>query len=286
MTETLEITPQLVGIILCGALAIIGGIGLITLRKAVHAALSLAFVMVNLAVIYALFDAALLAAAQVIVYTGAILMLFLFVIMLVGVDRTESHREPIRGLKPTAIVAGIGLCALIILGVGSALTATPVGLESANATWGGNVESLAVLIFQSYVFPFEYISALMIIAPVGAMVLAHGARLRPKRTQADRAAERIAAYAKSGAHPGPLPNAAVTALHDSIATPALLPDGSISAASVAEAMVERDAVVNTQWVAARTAERFAELNGEVEPAVVTPEPLELIDTDEERGALK
>jgi NADH-quinone oxidoreductase subunit J len=272
---------------ICGACCVAGAVGLVFFRKAVHSALALAFVMVNLAVMYAALDAALLAAAQVIVYTGAILMLFLFVIMLVGVDRTESHRESIPGQGVVAVLAGLGTLGLLVLGIGGAWAGVaPKGLDAANAAQGGNVESLAALIFSDYVFAFEYISALMIIAPVGAMVLAQQARLRPKATQKDRAAERLRRYVETGAHLGPKPNSGVTALQDSIAVPGLLPDGSVSADSVSATMVARDAVVNSQVVAQVAAQRFAELSGEAEPMVIDPQPIELVDTDEERELLK
>jgi NADH-quinone oxidoreductase subunit J len=272
---------------ICGACCLAGAAGLLSFRKAVHAALALAFTMVNLAVMYASLDAGLLAAAQVIVYTGAILMLFLFVIMLVGIDRTESHRESIPGQSVAAIIAGLGTLGLLVFGIGGAFAGyEPVGLEAANAADGGNVESLAALIFGKYVFAFEYISALMVIAPVGAMVLAQQARLRPKATQKDRALERMRVFAETGAHLGAKPNSGVTALQDSIAVPALLPDGSISADSVSEVMVSRDAVVNTAAIAQVTAQRFAELAGEAKPAIINSQPIELVDTDEEKELFK
>jgi NADH-quinone oxidoreductase subunit J len=119
------------------------------------------------------------------------------------------------------------------------------------------------------------------------MVLAQHARLVPKSTQRTRAAARIEAYATSGTHPGTLPNSGILALHNSIATPALLPDGSVSKDSVSPTMIARDAVVHAPAVAEYTKQRFAELEGGAEPAVFAhTEPLELIDTDEERQVLK
>jgi NADH-quinone oxidoreductase subunit J len=277
------VSGQLLVFVICGAFAVLGALGLLFFHKAVHAALSLALVMINLAAIYAALDAALLAMAQVIVYTGAILMLFLFVIMLVGIDRRESHRELIPGQGVVAILAGIGTLGLLVFAILGSFPAQAVGLEAAN---GGNVESLAALIFGSYVFAFEFISALMIIAPIGAMVLAQQARLTAKKTQRERAAARIEAYAQKGVHPGTLPNSGVTALQDSIAVPGLLPAGRISTSSVSQAMVDRDAVVNVHAVSLLTAQRFAELSGEVPPAIIKPEPVDLVDTKDERELLK
>jgi NADH-quinone oxidoreductase subunit J len=280
------ITGQLIVFVICGAFALLGAVGLLFFHKAVHAALCLAVVMINLAVIYAALDAGLLAAAQVIVYTGAILMLFLFVIMLVGIDRKESHREPIPGQSVVAVIAGVGTLGLLIFAVLGSFPADAIGLDAANAAEGGNVESLAALIFGKYVFAFEFISALMVIAPIGAMVLAQQARLTPKATQKDRALARIEAYATDGVHPGAKPNSGVTALQDSIAVPSLLPTGHISVDSVSQAMVDRDAVVNTAAVSLITAQRFAELSGEAEPAIIEDAPIELVDTEEERELLK
>ncbi|MDR1852247.1 MAG: NADH-quinone oxidoreductase subunit J, partial [Propionibacteriaceae bacterium] len=251
----------------CGVCTIVGALGLISLKKPIHAVLCLAFVMVNLAAIYAALDAALLAAAQVIVYTGAILMLFLFVVMLVGVDPTESHRETIKGQRVLAAIAALGMLVLLLLAIGGNIPAETVGLEGANGT-DGNVVSLAKAIFGEYVFAFEYISSLMIIAPVGAMVLASHARLLPKKTQRDRAADRMERYKEDGVLPTPHPSAGVLARNNSIATPALLPDGSISAESVSPTMITRNKVVHSQVVAEVTKQRFAELAGEAPPAII------------------
>ena len=110
---------------------------------------------------------------QIIVYTGAILMLFLFVLMLVGVDITESLVETIKGQRTLAIVAGLGFGALLVFAVGNAIVGPNIGLRADNAEYGGNVQGIAALIFGRYVFAFEATSALLITAAVGAMVLAH-----------------------------------------------------------------------------------------------------------------
>jgi len=247
---------------ICGPLAVLAAVGLVMFRKAVYSALSLAFLMLNLAAIYASLQAPFLAAVQVIVYTGAIMMLFLFVLMLVGVDRPDSFVETIKGHKIIAGIAALGTVGLIVFGVGQAVVGAPVGLDGtngANVANGGNVEGIAALIFSRYVFAFELTSALLITAAVGAMVLAQNARLRPKVTQKDRAAARIRAYATQGTHPGSLPNSGVLALHNSIGTPALLPDGTVSPASVSQVLVERDAIVDTKALATRTTEAFGQI---------------------------
>jgi NADH-quinone oxidoreductase subunit J len=204
--------------------------GILVVRKAVHAALLLAVVMVSLAVLYAVLEAPFLFAVQIIVYTGAILMLFLFVLMLVGVDASDSLTETIRGQKLAAIVVGLLFGSTLVIAISQVSFGTAVGLDQANA--GGNVQNLADLLFSTWVLAFETTSALLITAAVGAMVLAHKERLEPKATQADLAARRVREYADSGKHLGPLPAPGVYARHNAVDTPALLPDGSPSELSL------------------------------------------------------
>src|SRR6186997_1563083 len=145
-------------------------IGILFARKAVHAALLLAAVMISLAVQYAVQDAPFLFVVQIIVYTGAILMLFLFVLMLVGVDASDSVVETIRGQRVMAIVVGLLFGLVLVIGVGQVSLGAIVGLDAANSD--GNVPGLAQLLFSKYVFAFEATSALLITAALGAMVLA------------------------------------------------------------------------------------------------------------------
>src|SRR6478736_5814095 len=208
-------------------------LGILFARKAVHAALLLAVVMVSLAIMYAVQNAPFLFAVQIIVYTGAVLMLFLFVLMLVGVDT-------IRGQRVAAVVFGVLFAVLLILGITQSILGAVQGLEKANRT--GNLSALAQLLFSRYVFAFEVTSALLITAAVGAMVLAHRERLTPKPTQRDVVLQRMSEYASDGVHPGPLPTSGVFARHNSVDTPALLPDGSISELSISRVMRARGTV--------------------------------------------
>ena len=219
---------------------VLAALGLLFVRKAVHAALLLAVVMMSLAVLYLVLDAPFLFAVQIIVYTGAILMLFLFVLMLVGVDASDSIVETIRGQRVLAAVAGLLLGGVLIIGLAQASLGTAVGLVAANE--GGNIQALANLLFSRYVFAFETTSALLITAAVGAMVLAHRERIVPKETQASLAAQRMRDYADSGKHPGPLPSPGVFARHNAVDTPALLPDGTASEASVSRVLAARGTV--------------------------------------------
>jgi NADH-quinone oxidoreductase subunit J len=219
---------------------IAAALGILFVRKAVHAALLLAVVMISLAVLYAVLEAPFLFAVQIIVYTGAILMLFLFVLMLVGVDASDSVVETIRGQRVLAAFGGLLLGTILVLAVGQATLGGVVGLDDANA--GGNVQALANVIFSRYVFAFETTSALLITAAIGAMVLAHRERITPKAGQAEQAAQRMRDYASSGKHPGPLPSPGVFARHNAVDTAALLPDGSPAESSVSRVLAARGTV--------------------------------------------
>jgi len=212
--------------------AVGAALGMIFTRRAVHCAVLLAIVMLILAAMYAMQGAPFLAFVQVIVYTGAVLMLFLFVMMIVGVSAADSIIETIRGQRLWAGLAGIFLLVLLALVVGHAAigAAAPSGPRNSS----GNVEGLARLIFTTYVFPFEVTSALLITAAVGAMVLAHRERTSPKPTQRVLSRRRVA----SG-HPAPLPGPGTYAQHNAVDMPALLPDGSVSRLSVSGVLANR-----------------------------------------------
>jgi NADH-quinone oxidoreductase subunit J len=219
---------------------VVAALGILFVRKAVHAALLLAVVMIGLALLYLTLQAPFLFAVQIIVYTGAILMLFLFVLMLVGVDASDSVVETIKGQRVMAIIAGLLLGTVLVVGLAQMSLGAVVGLATANAD--GNIPALADIMFSRYVFAFEVTSALLITAAVGAMVLAHRERLEPKPTQADLAARRMQDYAGSGKHPGNLPTPGVFARHNAVDTPALLPDGTASEASISRVLAARGTV--------------------------------------------
>lgn len=221
-------------------LMVAAALGLLFVRKAVHAALLLAVVMMSLAGLYLALEAPFLFAVQIIVYTGAILMLFLFVLMLVGVDASDSVVETIRGQRMIAVLLGLAFGSVLVVGLGQIAFGTAVGLEEANT--GGNVQSLANILFSRYVFIFEATAALLITAALGAMVLAHRERLTPKDTQASLAAQRMRDYAEHGKHPGPLPSPGVYARHNAVDTPALLPDGTAAESSVSRVLAARGSV--------------------------------------------
>ncbi|WP_347347576.1 NADH-quinone oxidoreductase subunit J [Nigerium sp.] len=229
---------------ICAPLMVLGALGLVLFRKAVHSVLSMVVVMINLAVLYAALDGPFLFVVQIIVYTGAIMMLFLFVLMLVGVDKPDSAVETIHGQRILGIIIAVALAALLIYAIGGAVTQPPVGMDAANAAEGGNVPSLAGVLFVRYMFVFELTAALLITAAVGAMVLAHHTRVTPKAGQRVLSDERMRAYAERGEHPGTLPSSGVFATNNSIGAPALLPDGSVAERSVSRTLVIRGAALD------------------------------------------
>jgi len=216
------------------AVAAVGAaLAMILVRRAVHCAIMLAVVMLCLATMYAMLGAPFLAFVQIIVYTGAVLMLFLFVIMLIGISSADSIVETIKGQRLAAGLVAIGLFVLLALGIGHAAIGPAPPQTAANGAT--NLPGLAQLIFTTYVFPFEVTGALLITAAVGAMVLAHRELSSPKPTQRELAARRLAS---GNLAPDPAPG--VYALHDAADRPALLPDGSTSALSVSTALSPRD----------------------------------------------
>ena len=231
-TDTATGTGEAVVFWLLAPVAVLAALGMLFSRKAVHSALLLALTMLSLAVFYLAQDAPFLGVVQVVVYTGAVMMLFLFVLMLVGVDSGDSLVETLRGQRVAAVLAALGFGALLILALGDA-TVSNVGLDEANQD--GNVEGLGVLIFSRYVFAFEVTSALLITAALGAMILAHRERHERRPTQHDLSLERF----RSGVHPGPQPGPGVYARHNAVDTPALLPDGTPAPTSVSPVLVAR-----------------------------------------------
>jgi NADH-quinone oxidoreductase subunit J len=217
-------------------IAVIGALGMVLARNAVHSALWLVVTMLCLGFLYVVNAAPFLGMVQVIVYTGAIMMLFLFVLMLVGRDASDSLIETLRGQRIAAILLGIGFAALIATGLARSLgDTTVVGLAEANQN--GNVQGLAALLFTNYVFAFEVTSALLITAAVGAMVLAHVERAKEEKLdQVTRMRERF----RPGNYPGPKPGPGIYANTMSVAAPARLPDGNGAERSISPILPVRE----------------------------------------------
>lgn len=236
-------TPEAVLFWALAPLTVLAALGMVLAKKAVHSALLLAYVMISLAVFYIAEDAPFLGIVQIVVYTGAVMMLFLFILMLVGVDSSDSLIETIRGQRLAAILVGLSLGVLLVGGLGHAfLSGGAVGLDVANS--GGNVQAIASLLFSRYVWAFEVISALLVTAAIGAMVFGHRERTVPRRTQRQLSEDR---FREDSELPGaPLPNPGVFSRHNAVDIPALLPDGTPSPSSVSRVIKARGDVLSTK----------------------------------------
>ena len=229
-------TPETVLFWFLAPLSVIASLGMLLVKKAVHSALLLAWVMVTLAIFYIAQGALFLGIVQVVVYTGAVMMLFLFILMLVGVDASDSLTETIPGLRAIEITASLGFGGLLVSLISRAALGRPaIGLAEANKD--GNVQGLAKLLFSDYVFAFEAISALLITAALGAMVLAHHQRTVARPTQREQAIARFRTGSLASA--AGLPNPGVYARHNAVDVPALLPDGTPAPNSISATLKAR-----------------------------------------------
>jgi NADH-quinone oxidoreductase subunit J len=193
-------------------IAVLGALGMVFAKKAVHGALMLVANLFCVAVCYLLQDAPFLGFVQIVVYTGAIMVLFLFVLMLIGVESSESLVETLRGQRVAAVVLGIGFAGLLVFPIGKAIRHQPAaGVAVVNDAGGGNIHAIARLLFTQYVFAFEAVSALLVIAAVGAMILAHRERTGPRPSQKEQLRRRLA----EGRVLTPLPGPGVYARADS-----------------------------------------------------------------------
>lgn len=232
-------TPEAVQFYIMAPLAIAAALGMLLVKKAVHSAILMAYVMLSLAFFYIAQDAPFLGIVQIVVYTGAVMMLFLFILMLVGVDTKESLVETIKGVRFTAITASLGIGLLLVLLIGKATFGFPAnGLASANAD--GNVQAIAYKLFSTYVWAFEVVSALLITAALGAMVLAHSHRVTPRATQRELAVRRFRGESLKDAAGKPAPG--VFARYNGVDVPALLPDGSPAVESINETLKARGTI--------------------------------------------
>ncbi len=222
-------TPEAVLFWVLAPLTVAAALAMLLVKKAVHSAILMASVMINLAIFYIAQDALFLGIVQIVVYTGAVMMLFLFILMLVGVDSSDSLTETIPGLRPIAITAALGFGGLMMSLISRAtIGRNAIGLDAANSL--GNVEGIAQLLFSRYVWPFEVVSALLITAALGAMVLAHHQSLQVRPTQRQLSTQRF--RGESLANAAGLPAPGVFARHNAVDVPALLPDGTPAANSI------------------------------------------------------
>jgi NADH-quinone oxidoreductase subunit J len=245
-------------------LMVLAALGLLFVKRAVHAAMCLVFVMVSMAILYIAQEAPFLGVVQVVVYTGAVMMLFLFVLMLVGVDASDSLTETIRGQRWIGLLIGIGLAAVLGGVVGRAAFPPAVGLNGGDPGGVANPQALARVLFGDYVLAMEAVGVLLVTAAVGALVLTHRRRLTPKQTQESVAEARIKAL-PDGVILTPLPPPGVYARSNAMDTPALGPDGEQVPQSVSRVLrirgQERPAPHGPAVVAVSTRETTSPANG-------------------------
>ncbi|MGH3516551.1 MAG: NADH-quinone oxidoreductase subunit J [Haloechinothrix sp.] len=227
-------TGEAIAFWVLGPIALAGALGMIFVRNAVHSALWLVLTMLTLGLLYMMQNAPFLGFTQIIVYTGAVMMLFLFVLMMAGRDSSDSVVEVLRGQRLFAAVFGIGFAGLIAGALSRSLTevvpAPP--LDAASAT-GGGAGGLGRLIFSEYLFAFELTSALLIVAALAGIVLA----ARDRRDEGAKHSQKELVEARFRGEyerPSPRPGPGVFATGNSVATPALLPDGSVAPESLSD----------------------------------------------------
>jgi NADH-quinone oxidoreductase subunit J len=227
-------TGEAVAFWVLGPLALAGALGMIFVRNAVHSALWLVLSMLSLGLLYLAQNAQFLGFTQIIVYTGAVMMLFLFVLMMAGRDSSDSLVETLRGQRLAAAVFGIGFAVLVTSALSRALVDVPVAapLDPASPL-GGGAGGLGRLIFTEYLFAFELTGALLIVSALAGIVLATRDRRveGAKRTQKELV---VARFRGEYDRPSPKPGPGVFATGNSVATPALLPDGTVAPESLSD----------------------------------------------------
>lgn len=195
--------------------------GVLFFKKAAYSAICMVGVMLGLAVLYIAQSAPFLGIVQVVVYTGAIMMLFLFVIMMIGIGATDSDEPQSVGFIHAAVFAGIGLVVLLVGVVSQSSFGEAVGLAPADQYSDDAVTVLAETLFAQHWLTMEVAGALLITAAIGAMLLTHTDRLGPKITQEQTAKAKMQAFAESGRRIAQLPSPGVYAHSNAADVPAL-----------------------------------------------------------------
>lgn len=239
---------------------VVAALGLLFARRAAHAAFMVIVVMISLAFLYTAQDAPFLGVAQVVVYTGAVMMLFLFVLMLVGVDSSDSLVETIKGQRWIGYLLGLGLAAVLVGVVVAASLPRTVGLEAANADT--NPVGIARLIFGDWVFTFELAGVLLVIAAVGALVVTHRQRIGAPQSQKERADRRVVAAAAGQVGLTPLPAPGVYARSNAVDIPALDAQGQPIEASVSRVLRIRGQERGIENLASATVDVYESITGE------------------------
>lgn len=239
---------------LFGAVIVAAALGMVFSRELIHSALWLLMVMIGVAVEYAVLGAPFVFAVQMVVYAGAIMVMILFIVMMVGSHGEADDREPMKAQRPLAILAALMVLGLIVFSVYATKLAAPAGVN-------GSIANLGELIFTRYVVIFEVLSALLIVAAVGAMVLIFRTR-RPGGHSGQREASiaRFANWAEHGTNVGAKAGAGVYASTNAMDVPALLPDGSELESSVSGDLVKRHDVHSAGAIADHTARNYRALD--------------------------
>ena len=174
---------------LFGGLTLAGALGVVLSSNPVHSALYLVLTLLSVAVLFLMQDAELVAAVQVIVYAGAIVVLFMFVIMLLGVDRRESLTESLRFQRPIALALGALLLVEILLLGGHTWATGAKTVSRVPITGGGdfgtNVQRVARLLFTDFLWPFQLTAVLLVIAVVGSVAVARRSGHAPEPAEAN-----------------------------------------------------------------------------------------------------
>lgn len=206
----------------CTALImILGALGVLFFKKAAYAAISMVAVMLGLAVLYVAQSAPFLGIVQVVVYTGAIMMLFLFVIMMIGIGTTDDYTSQSRGAILAAVLAGLGFALVFLVPLARTTLGEAKGLAPENPYSDEPITSLATKLFSEHWLTMEVAGALLITAAIGAMLLTHTDRLGPKISQKETANAKMRAFAQTGRRIGQLPAPGVYAKSDAADVPAI-----------------------------------------------------------------
>ena len=229
-------------------------------RKLIHSALYLLFVMIGMAIEYAILQAPFVFVVQIVVYAGAIMVMFLFIVMMVGANADAGKGDPIPGQRIAAILMALAMIIITAVAVSLVTWPDPVGLDKATHSAGGNIPGLGQLIFNKYVIIFEVLSALLIVAAVGTIVLTLRTRSKKRPSQRETMEARFRAYAEKGTDVGAMPGAGVYAASNAMDVPALLPDSTELHSSISDEMYESREARSGQELAEQTQQHYKALD--------------------------
>ena len=231
---------------LLAILMVAAALGLIFAKELVHAALCLLFVMIGVAAEYAALGAPFVFVVQIVVYAGAVMVMILFIVMMIGPKAVAQDDDPLPGQRTGAVIVAVCLAGIMVASAVMTSWSTPQGLAEANAVAGGNVASVGAMIFNKYVIGFEVLSALLIVAAVGAMMILFRVRPVTRSSQRELSRARFAAYHTQGVDVGAMAGSGVYATSNAMDVPALLPDGTPLDYTVAETLYEVNEVQDPQ----------------------------------------